>query len=148
MDLGKILRRSALYWPDREAVVDSRQRITFADLERRTNRLASGLLALGLESGAHVAILALNRVELVEAEIAFYKTAMVKVPINARLAADEVLSVLKDSRSQAVIADATFARLIDQRRAELPDLQLIVPLADEGATCPTSRSSSEARRLP
>ncbi|MBD9629404.1 AMP-binding protein [Pseudomonas sp. PDM19] len=51
MDLGKILRRSALYWPDREAVVDSRQRITFADLERRTSRLASGLLALALALG-------------------------------------------------------------------------------------------------
>jgi len=136
VDLGKILRRSALYWPDREAVVDSRLRLTFAQLERRTNRLASGLLALGLEQGAHVAILALNRVELVEAEVALYKNAMVKVPINARLAADEVISVLRDSRSQAVIADAAFAALIDQRRGELPELRLIVPLADEGADVP------------
>ncbi|MDL2424648.1 AMP-binding protein, partial [Pseudomonas sp. BAgro211] len=39
-------------------------------------------------------------------------------------------------RSQAVIADAAFARLIDQRRAELPDLKLIVPLTDEGADVP------------
>ncbi|KAF1052886.1 MAG: Long-chain-fatty-acid--CoA ligase [Stenotrophomonas maltophilia] len=136
MNLGNILRRSALYWPHHEAVVDSRQRLTFAELERRTNRLASGLLASGLEEGAHVAILALNRVELVEAEIALYKNAMVKVPINARLAPEEIIRVLQDSRSQAVIADAGFASLLAAQRGSLPELRLIVPLADEGPDVP------------
>ncbi|WP_137822383.1 AMP-binding protein [Pseudomonas sp. D(2018)] len=131
MNLGKIISRSALYWPDYEAVVDSRQRITFAQLEARTNRLASGLQALELTRGAHVAILALNRVELVEAEIAFYKSGMVKVPINARLSLDEILQVLDDSHSQAVLADGRFAAALHARRSEVPRLRWIISLDDE-----------------
>ncbi|MCQ4288787.1 AMP-binding protein [Pseudomonas stutzeri] len=128
MNLGKIISRSALYWPDDEALVDAQQRITFAQLELRTNRLASGLLAMGVARGTHVAILALNRVELVEAEIAFYKSAMVKVPINARLSLDEIIQVLDDSHSQAVIADGRFAAALHARRAELPRLRWIISL--------------------
>ncbi|BAN49264.1 AMP-binding protein [Metapseudomonas resinovorans] len=132
MNLGKIISRSALYWPEHEALVDARKRITFAQLERRTNRLASGLQALGLATGAHVAILALNRVELVEAEIAFYKSAMVKVPINARLSLEEIIQVLGDSHSQAVIADGRFAAALHARRSELPRLRWILSLDDDG----------------
>lgn len=128
MNLGKIVSRSALYWPDHVALIDSTQRITFSQLEQRTNRLASGLLALGLVEGAHVAILAPNRVELAEAEIAFYKTAMVKVPINARLSLDEIIQVLNDSHSQGVIADSRFAAALKQRRGEMERLKWIVAL--------------------
>ncbi|CAI8790051.1 fatty-acyl-CoA synthase [Pseudomonas jessenii] len=136
MNLGKILSRSARYWPDHEAVIDSRQRITYAQLEARTNRLASGLLKLGLEPGAHVAILAMNRVELVEAEVAFYKAAMVKVPINARLSPEEIVSVLNDSRSVAVITGSAAAKALGANRRALPHLKWIIVLAEEGGDIP------------
>lgn len=128
MNLGKLLSRSALYWPDCEAVVDSRYRLTYSELEKRTNHLASGLLKLGLPSGAHVAILALNRAELVEAEVAFYKNGMVKVPINARLSVEEIVKVLADSCSEAVIADPEFIPALGAHRAALPDLKFIIGL--------------------
>ncbi|MCU0124968.1 AMP-binding protein [Pseudomonas vlassakiae] len=132
MNLGKIITRSAHYWPDHIAVADSQNRVTYAQLERRSNRLASGLATLGVSVGEHVAILAANRVELVEAEVALYKAAMVKVPINARLSVDEVVRVLEDSSSVAVITDARFAEALATRRAELPLLRQLIVLEGEG----------------
>jgi len=132
VNLGKIITRSAHYWPDHIAVADSQNRVTYAQLERRSNRLASGLAALGVSVGEHVAILAANRVELVEAEVALYKAAMVKVPINARLSVDEVVRVLEDSCSVAVITDARFAEALATRRAELPLLRQVIVLEGEG----------------
>ncbi|EMB4115356.1 TPA: AMP-binding protein [Pseudomonas aeruginosa] len=131
MNLGKIISRSALYWPNQEALVDSKQRITFAELELRTNRLASGLQSLGLIESTHVAILAPNRVELAEAEIAFYKAGMVKVPINARLSLDEIIQILNDSHSQAVLCEGRFAAALHSRRGEMPRLSLIISLDDD-----------------
>ncbi|MCT8165311.1 MULTISPECIES: AMP-binding protein [unclassified Pseudomonas] len=128
MNLGNIISRSATYWPDRVAVADANTRVTFSQLEARSNRLASGLGALGVAAGEHVAILAANRVELVEAEVALYKAAMVKVPINARLSLEEVLRVLEDSCSVVVITDASFAAALAERRAVLPRLRHIVAL--------------------
>ena len=132
MNLGKIITRSARYWPDHIAVADSQTRVTYAQLERRSNRLASGLGSLGVAVGEHVAILAANRVELVEAEVALYKAAMVKVPINARLSLDEVVRVLEDSCSVALITDASFAQALATRRAELPLLRQLIVLEGEG----------------
>ena len=91
VNLGTLSSRSARYWPERLAVIDRHTRLTFAQLEQRANQLASALLAQGIATGEHVAILAPNRAELVEAEVAFYKAGLVKVPVNARLAPDEVI---------------------------------------------------------
>ncbi|WP_120997702.1 AMP-binding protein [Stutzerimonas urumqiensis] len=132
MNLGKISSRSALYWPRHEAVVDAYRRLTFADLEHRANRLASGLQSLGLGAGAHVALIAPNRAELVEAEVAFYKAAMVKVPINARLSVEEILRVLADSCSQAVICDPRLGDAIVAQRARLPLLEWVISLGEGG----------------
>ncbi|NBB03663.1 AMP-binding protein [Pseudomonas monteilii] len=132
MNLGTIITRSARYWPNHIAVADSQTRVTYAQLERRSNRLASALGTLGVGVGEHVAILAANRVELVEAEVALYKAAMVKVPINARLSVDEVVRVLEDSCSVALITDASFAQALAARRRELPLLRQLIALEGEG----------------
>ena len=132
MNLGKIITRSARYWPEHIAVADSQTRLSYAQLERRSNRLATGLGTLGLAAGEHVAILAANRVELVEAEVALYKAAMVKVPINARLSLDEVVRVLEDSCSVAVITDARFAQALAARREQLPLLRQVIVLDGDG----------------
>jgi len=132
VNLGTIITRSARYWPNHIAVADSQTRVTYAQLERRSNRLASALGTLGVGVGEHVAILAANRVELVEAEVALYKAAMVKVPINARLSVDEVVRVLEDSCSAALITDASFAQALAARRRELPLLRQLIALEGEG----------------
>lgn len=133
MNLGKIISRSARYWPQHLAVIDHQSRLTFAQLEQRTNQLASSLLERGIRTGEHVGILAPNRVELVEAEVAFYKAGLVKVPINARLSLDEVIQILNDSCSVALITTAAFAEALIARRAEVPALRLIVSVDEGGA---------------
>lgn len=132
MNLGKIISRSAKYWPERMALIDHQTRLTFAQLEQRTNRLASALLAQGISAGEHVAILAPNRVELVEAEVSFYKTGLVKVPVNARLSLDEIIQIINDSCSIGLITVPAFAEALSARRAEVPALRLVVTLGEEG----------------
>jgi acyl-CoA synthetase (AMP-forming)/AMP-acid ligase II len=132
VNLGKIISRSAKYWPERMAVIDQQTRLTFAQLEQRTNRLASALLAQGVSAGEHVAILAANRVELVEAEVSFYKAGLVKVPVNARLSLDEIIQIINDSCSVGLITVPAFAEALSARRAEVPALRLVVTLGEEG----------------
>ncbi len=49
------LRRSALVYPDRVAVVHGERRHTYRELGERTGRLASALRGAGLEPGDRVA---------------------------------------------------------------------------------------------
>lgn len=131
MELGSITARAARYWPNQTALIDSRHRITFAQLEQRTSQLAQTLRAEGLTPGDRVAIQAWNRIELVEAEVACYKNALIKVPLNARLSTDETLHMLLDSGAKVLIADAAHAQAVQARRHEVPGLQRIVNV-DEG----------------
>jgi acyl-CoA synthetase (AMP-forming)/AMP-acid ligase II len=49
--LHHLLSESATKYPDREAIVFKDDKITYAELEREGNKLANGLLGIGIERG-------------------------------------------------------------------------------------------------
>ena len=63
--LGGALDQAAASWPAREALVACEQniRLTFAGLREAADRLAAGMIALGLEPGDRVGIWSPNRAE-------------------------------------------------------------------------------------
>ena len=61
--IGSWLAKRELLTPGKEAVVDAEKRLDYRELNHRVNRLANGLLDLGLQGGERVAILSYNRVE-------------------------------------------------------------------------------------
>ncbi|MFP1681114.1 acyl-CoA synthetase [Alloalcanivorax sp. C16-1] len=131
MNLGHLVTRSARYWPDRPAVADRHRRLSYRQLEERSNRLANGLLGLGLEPGDRVALYSLNRVELVEAEVALYKAGLVKAPLNARLSTEEALHVLEDAQARVLIVGPEHAPGILDRRNDLPVVERVVVIGAE-----------------
>lgn len=103
MNLGDYVQRSANYWPQVVALQDQHKQLTFAELNSQSNQLAQGLLAKGFERGSRIAVQANNCIELAVIEFALYKSGMTKVPLNARLSADESLQVLQDSEAHALV---------------------------------------------
>lgn len=126
MELGSITSRAARYWPQQTALVDSRKRTTFLQLEQRANQLTHALRAAGVAAGDRVAIQAWNRSELVETEVACYKGGFIKVPLNARLSTDETIHMLQDSGAKVLVAGAEHALAVLGRKAELPALERVV----------------------
>lgn len=126
MELGTITARAARYWPNRTALIDARQRLSFAQLEARVRGLVGALSGSGARRGDRIAVQAWNRVEVVEVEVACYKGGFVKVPLNARLTVDETLHMLRDSNALVLVADAEHAAAVSARRSEVPELKLIV----------------------
>ncbi|MBN9738196.1 AMP-dependent synthetase [Pseudonocardia sp. P1] len=111
MNLGTYVARSASYWPAREALVCDGVRRTYAELDVRTDRLASALARGGLVAGDAVATFASNRAELVEVEVALYKGGHLRVPINFRLGEEEVRHILADADVRLIITDSARAEL-------------------------------------
>ncbi|NEB41540.1 long-chain fatty acid--CoA ligase [Streptomyces sp. SID14515] len=106
MNLGRYVRRTSRHHPEAEAVVCGRTRLTYAALDEDADRLATALGALGLRKGDCVATLSANRAELVVAEVALYKAALVRAPINARLGTDEVAHLLRESAARVLLVDS------------------------------------------
>jgi acyl-CoA synthetase (AMP-forming)/AMP-acid ligase II len=99
---GRACRRR----PERPAIVYGEEFRTHAELHERAARLASVLAAGGVGAGDRVALLLHNRIEFVEALLACHDLAAIAVPINFRLASDEIEYILADSGSVALIHDS------------------------------------------
>ncbi len=86
------------------------------ELESRANRLANGLLAMGLRKGDRVAVMLYNCVEFVEVDCAFAKAGLVVVPVNWRYVEKEIEYVVDDSDAKAMIVGEDFVDCIDRLR--------------------------------
>ena len=88
--IGDVLRINARYYPNKRAVVDSEKEFTWREIHERSNRLANALIGLGCRKGDRFAILAYNSSEYVESIFACAKAGLIFVPINFRLAPQEI----------------------------------------------------------
>jgi fatty-acyl-CoA synthase len=104
--LGSLPERAARRWGTREALHFQGRRWSFTELAQGVDRLARGLIALGVRSGERVALWMVNRPEFIEAMFAVMKIGAVLVPINTRFRTEDTAYVLRQSDSAVlVIAD-------------------------------------------
>ena len=109
-NLGLFLTKRAFLSPDKEAYVDSHSdlRLTFAELNERSNRIANAFAGAGVEKGERVGLLLMNSAEFMEAYFGLAKIGAVVVPLNWRLVADELEFILKDSGTTRLIFGEEF----------------------------------------
>ena len=101
--LGSLPERAARRWGAREALSFKGRRWSFAELSRGVDRLARGLLALGVRPGEKVALWMVNRPEFIEAMFAVAKIGAILVPINTRLRTEDTAYILGQSDSAALL---------------------------------------------
>ncbi len=113
------LRRSAYVFPEKVAVVHEDRRYSYRVFEERANRLGSALLRRGVRSGDRVAFLSPNTPAMLEAHYAIPSIGAVLVPVNTRLAADEVRFILDHSGARLLFADHELVHLVDDVGVEV-----------------------------
>jgi fatty-acyl-CoA synthase len=101
--LGSLPERAARRWGAREALYFNGRRWSFTELSRSVDRLARGLLALGVQPGEKVALWMVNRPEFIEAMFAVIKIGAILVPINTRLRTEDTAYILGQSDSAALL---------------------------------------------
>jgi fatty-acyl-CoA synthase len=101
--LGALPGRAAARWGAREAVCFRGRRWTFAEVAAGVDRVARGLMALGVRPGDKVALWMSNRPEWMQIAFAVLKIGAVLVPINTRLRTDDVAYILAQSDSSTLI---------------------------------------------
>ena len=120
VNIGTLLPRHAQYRPNHLALVFEERRLTFNELNDRVNRLANGLLDLGLGKGDKVATILPNCLEQLEVYWAVAKLGAVVVPLSPLLQRTGLARVLNDSDTVLVITAAAFIATLDKVRADLP----------------------------
>jgi len=119
MNVGYLVTRSSHYFPDRTAFVIDGQPISYPELNRRINKLANGLLSLGLKKGDRVGLLFHNSLAYLESYLALYKAGLVWVRLNARLHPSEIKGIIEDSGAQVLIHGPEFVETVGKISADV-----------------------------
>ena len=101
--VGQMLDVAAARYAEREAIVLADERISYAELRRRVDRLARGLLALGIRKDDKVALWLPNRPAWLVAQHACAKIGATVVALNTRYKAHELSYILEQSDAAALI---------------------------------------------
>ncbi len=108
--IGDLLDSQTKLFGDREALVhvESGSRFTYSEFKEECDRVARGLMALGIEKGHHVGIWVTNYSEWVVSQFATAKIGAVLVTVNPSYRTHELEYVLKQSEANALILIGQF----------------------------------------
>jgi acyl-CoA synthetase (AMP-forming)/AMP-acid ligase II len=136
-NIGHFVSKRALLNPELEAFVDADtgRRFTFAELDRRVNRIAHVLSDNGVQRGDRVALLMMNSVEFEESFFAVAKLGAVVVPLNWRLVPDELAFILADAGVARIVYGAELTPIVAELR-ERGDTALVTFIQVDGETPP------------
>ena len=104
----RLVREAAARFGDREAVVEGRTRISYAELGARVERSAAAAAAGGLRVGDRVAIWAPNTLQWIVAALGAVSAGGVLVPLNTRFKGAEAAYVLQRTRARLLFVTGTF----------------------------------------
>jgi fatty-acyl-CoA synthase len=102
----------ALSSPHKTAIIDgdTGESLTYRELNDRATRLANHLRhRCGVRSGDRVAVLAMNRSEILEAFFAVSKLTAILVPLNYRLTQSELQYIIEDCEPSVLLYESEFA---------------------------------------
>ncbi|WP_431888003.1 AMP-binding protein [Nocardiopsis alba] len=133
--IGGNLARTAAAHPDRDALIDRGLglRYTYREFDAEVDRVASGLLDLGVVKGDRVGIWSPNRAEWVLVQYATARIGAVLVNINPAYRTHELRYVLGQAGVSVLISAPAFktsdyAGMIEEVRGDCPDLRDVVLL--------------------
>ncbi len=112
--LAEIFRDTARARPDHAALIDaasgtdqaSRARLSYAEVDRRSDAIASGLASRGIKPGDVVGLWMARSPDLLVAQIGITKAGAAWLPFDAEAPSDRVAICLKDAEAKALVTSA------------------------------------------
>ena len=136
--IGECLDRITVACGERDALISCHQRVryTYSQLHREAERIACGLLALGVEPGDRVGIWSPNCAEWLIAQYALAKVGAITVNINPAYRLRELEYALQQSGVSVLIAarrfrDGDYVAMLNELAPKLPSLRTVVYLGPD-----------------
>jgi long-chain acyl-CoA synthetase len=102
--IGEILPEAARRFGDSTALIVQDDAFSFSELESMSNRVANGLVSVGVVPGDRVTLYGANCWEWIVAYYAIAKSGAVVNPISSMLTAEEVRYVVADAGARVVVS--------------------------------------------
>ena len=116
--------------PDREAIVHGSTRLTYKELDARSNKAANALKKLGIKKGSHIGIYAFNCVEWLEIMLGAYKLCAIPININYRYVEEELKYLIDNADMEAIFYHKQFSNKLENIKNHLPLLKDFICIED------------------
>jgi len=116
--------------PDREAVVLGSTRLTYKELDSRSNKAAHALKNLGVKKGSHIGIYAFNCIEWLEIMLGAYKLCAIPININYRYVEEELKYLIDNADMEVIFFHKQFSVKLKNISKDLPLLKNYVAIDD------------------
>jgi len=108
MNLKLMLEETAKRYGKKTAIALGDRRLSYAELDEASNKVANALLGMGVSKGDRVAMLLPNSLEFVTIYFGVVKTGGIAIPLDTRYKLDELASLFDDSCPKVLVAESPF----------------------------------------
>ncbi len=130
LTLPEILRRSARLYPDKPALCvrqkDSVHTISYRELDRLVDMIATALIQWGLNPDDRIAFLSENRPEWIAVYFGIQRAGGISVPLDPQLGASDLRHLLTQSGSRLIFTSSRHMELVSEAAQGLDSLEGIV----------------------
>ncbi len=130
MNVSNIIKDHVAESPDKTAIIFGEHRISYVELDRLINRIAGGLLKLGLKRKDVLSIFLPSLPELIMGYLGAVRAGLTVNVVNAMLKEQEVVYILKDCSARAVLVDSKRLPIVEAVRPVVKSLGQVIVLGD------------------
>lgn len=134
--ISDLVEQSARDYPDKEAAVDSKTRLTWKEVSQQIDMIARGLLDLGFKRDDVVATQLPNSVEYFLLFFACEKAGVIMATTQHTFRQAEMEPILRQAKAKGIIItrkfrDFDYFSMIDELRPGLPELKHVIVIGDD-----------------
>ena len=130
-----ILRKQAQRIGGRVFVVCGNERITYAEVDRRADRIAAAFHSLGIVKGQRVAILLHNRAEYLDLWFGLSRIGAIQLPLNTAYKSQQLLHSLKRAPVAAIVVEDALLPELEAVIEQVPALKTVIVLGNVKPKC-------------
>ncbi len=97
--------------PQRVALIQGERSMTYAELEQRINRVANGLISLGVERSERVLVIFENDIRFPEVLLGIVRAGAVAVPVNFKFPPPQHIDLARDCGSSHCLRQCRDGRI-------------------------------------
>ncbi len=116
--------------PDRVALICGDEKLTYAELEEKANRLAHYLIDQGVQKGDKAGLYCRNRIEIVIAMLGIVKVGAILVNVNYRYVEGELRYLFDNSDMVALIHERQYSDRVANVLPHTPDVKTVLVVED------------------
>lgn len=112
MNLAELAEQNIQWFGEQTTIIYNDEEFTNVRLLRTANRLANGLIRLGVKPGDRVLVMLMNSPDVIVSYQGILRAGAIIIPVVFLLGEKEVAHILKNSEAMAIITSAAFLQKV------------------------------------